>query len=58
MLKEKIKQLEEILDRLESPNTDLDQSFALYEEGQRLTKELEQHFEQAKGKAEKLSHET
>lgn len=40
MLKEKIKNLENIIKKLESNDTDLDQSFDLYESGNKILKEL------------------
>lgn len=50
MLKQKIKKLEELINKLESPNTELDDAFILHAEGVALLKELENAFEMAKAK--------
>ena len=47
MLKQKIKELETLIAKLESPDTDLDRAFQLHEDGVKLIRNLEQAFEQA-----------
>jgi len=44
MIKEKIKQLESLVAKLEAYDTDLDESFSLYEKGQKILSELNEYF--------------
>ena len=48
MLKQKIQKLEELINKLESPKTELDDAFELHTEGTVIIKELEEAFEKAK----------
>lgn len=48
MLKQKIQKLEELINKLESPHTDLDDAFELHAGGLKIIEELDQDFEKAK----------
>ena len=50
MLKAKIKELETLLAKLESPETELDDAFELYTKGQKLIQELQKQFEKTNDK--------
>ncbi|MFA5927758.1 MAG: exodeoxyribonuclease VII small subunit [Candidatus Margulisiibacteriota bacterium] len=50
MLKEKIKELEGIVRKLESPAVDLDESFEVYEKGQKMILELAGYFNETRKK--------
>lgn len=47
---EKLKRLEEIVDRLSSPELELDKSLKLFEEGVKLVRELNTELNNARGK--------
>lgn len=47
-------QLETVLDKLQTPDVQVDEAVKLYEEGLKLIAALEKHLEQAENKIEKL----
>lgn len=49
-----IKRLDEIISKISSTNTDLDESLALYEEGKLIIKTLSEAIDEAKEKIEKV----
>ena len=55
---EKMKRLENIVNELESENTDLDTSLALYEEGLDLSKKLKDELSKFQKKIEELNNGT
>ena len=49
-----MKRLDEIVSKISSQNVSLDESLALYQEGQMIIKSLEKALEEAKDKVEKV----
>ena len=49
-----MKRLDEIVDKISSQNLPLDECLALYQEGQKIIKNLENALEEAKEKVEKV----
>ena len=49
-----MKRLDEIVEKVSSQNTPLDECLALYQEGQKIIKSLEEALEAAKEKVEKV----
>lgn len=53
-IENQIKRLDEIISKISSSNVDIDESLALYEEGQKIIKDLTKLIEEAKEKVEKV----
>lgn len=49
-----MKKLDEIVEKISSSNLPLDECLALYQEGQKIIKSLEEALEEAKNKVEKV----
>ena len=49
-----MKRLDEIVNKISSQNVSLDESLALYQEGQAIIKKLEKGLEEAQNKVEKV----
>lgn len=52
--KELSAELDEILDKLQSSEIDIDDALELYDRGMKIAKELERYLEQATNKVEKI----
>ena len=53
--KELNNELDDILDQLQNPETDIDEALLLYARGQKVVKELEQYLKTAENSVKKLS---
>ena len=53
--KELNNELDDIIDQLQNPETDIDEALLLYARGQKVVKELEQYLKTAENSVKKLS---